>query len=826
MKRVVSLLLMVLFIAGTALTQVQQNQVSLDDAKRISNYPELKLSAEHQLKSLPTIVDNTATKYFPEVFNQYGYSCNQASSIGYVFTYELNETRDVPATQIENLYPPLSVWNLLNDATYGQGVSFFDSWEVIKANGVPNYTDYGYDNYFEKKWMTGYDKYYRGMHNKPMEVYTIKTHNENGIKTLKHWLNDHADGSPNGGIASFQIGSSDARAEFNMRMESIPEGEEAAGKFLMTRYAPGVGHAMTVVGYNDFVRWDYNQDGEYTNDVDLNEDGIIDVRDWENGAFLVVNSWGTAWGDKGRVYVPYRLFAMEPVDGGIWEQCVTVVKPFEDYTPQLTFKVGINYTKRAQLKVVAGVSTNIGDIRPEHVLEFPFFNYLGDFIPMQGLEAAGAEVLEFGLDVSPLLKFVEKGQTAKFFLEVYQRQGGTPAGHGEISSFSVIDYGSGQAVETISQEKDKSISIDAVTRLFALVATQASAPKIVEDELPQAQVGAGFINKLSAVDGQAPYSWSQADGEYVAYENAKSFAWPTETQQILGVSDTSRLLVDLGFSFEFYGETYSQVVVLKNGGILMGSEPRDYPYVIDKELYTMQNAGIFPFYTGDLEYSFMGDGVYRKDVGDGVIFAWDATLSKYTGTYDPKFYVKIHKNGNFEYGLNTLALTAEWEWVSIVSAGDQIQYTKPEINSAGLFRGNVHFDFRQFEWPEWLFFTPTGSLLGTPPATATSMWLPITVSDKYGVSSTKALFLDIQGGMGIGDVIEDSGIKVYPNPVTDRLFIEAENIDKIIVLNSVGQVVMEQDTYGKALIKLDVASLQEGIYFVKVGAEIRKIVKK
>ena len=391
----------------------------------------------------------------------------------------------------------------------------------------------------------------------------------------------------------------------------------------------------------------------------------------------------------------------------------------------------------------------------------------------------------------------------------------------------MIDYGLGQPIESASPATDEKIMIDAVTRLFAFVTPQASAPRIVQDALPQAQVGSGYIQGMSAEDGQAPYTWSQADGQYMAYQNDKTFAWPSGTEKILGISDTSRLVVDLGFSFEFYGKTYDQVVVLKNGGILMGSEPRDYPYVIDTLLNTMQNAGIYPFYTQNLEYSFIGDGVYRKDVADGVIFAWDATLSKYAGVYDPKFVLKIYKNGNFDFGFNQVALTAEWDWVSIVSAGDQLNYTLPDINHDGLYRGNVHYDFRKFVWPEWLFFTPTGTLLGTPPETATSLWLPITVKDKNGISSTKSLFLDVQGGMGIGDVDKEDGFKVYPNPVSEMLFVEVEDVRVIYVVNSVGQVVVKEEVgSGEDLIKLDISNLQEGIYFVKAGTKVSKIIKK
>ncbi len=42
---------------------------------------------------------------------------------------------------------------------------------------------------------------------------------------------------------------------------------------------------MTVVGYNDSIKYDFNEDGQYTNNIDLNDDGIIDLRDWEVGAF-------------------------------------------------------------------------------------------------------------------------------------------------------------------------------------------------------------------------------------------------------------------------------------------------------------------------------------------------------------------------------------------------------------------------------------------------------------------------------------------------------------------------------------------------------------
>ena len=298
-------------------------------------------------------------------------------------------------------------------------------------------------------------------------------------------------------------------------------------------------------------------------------------------------------------------------------------------------------------------------------------------------------------------------------------------------------------------------------------------------------------------------------------------------EKVLGISDTSRMVVDLGFTFTFYGKEYTQVTLLKDGGLVMGAEPRDYPYVVDKRLYTYQNAGIYPLY-GQLTYGYIGDGVYRKDMADGVIFAWDATMSAYAGFYNPQFGIYLHKNGNFTFGFNTVALVPEWDWISIVSAGDQIHYTLTEMNDDGIWRGNETYDFRYFEFPDWLFMTTTGALLGTPPATATSMWIPFTVRDANFLSSTKLLFLDVAGGMSVEDIPATSDIRMYPNPASGEVFIElnpASGEIEFRVFSMTGQVVKRgQIQAGSSQVRVPLDGLDEGLYFVEVGAERLKLV--
>jgi hypothetical protein len=40
---------------------------------------------------------------------------------------------------------------------------------------------------------------------------------------------------------------------------------------------------MTYIGYDDSIRFDYNNDGRFTNDIDINGDRVVDMRDWEIG---------------------------------------------------------------------------------------------------------------------------------------------------------------------------------------------------------------------------------------------------------------------------------------------------------------------------------------------------------------------------------------------------------------------------------------------------------------------------------------------------------------------------------------------------------------
>ena len=170
-----------------------------------SRIPALQLPDGYRTKSLPLAVDNSASIYFPGIYAQYlFFSCQQYSSITYLFTYEMNRLRNVSANHAETRYPAHYTWNFMNYGGQFIGVNFLQSFRALMQQGQMNRADYGYDTAMRYVgWISGYDKYERSFPNRVLEVSSIPVTTEDGILTLKHFLNDHLDGSATGGMAGF-----------------------------------------------------------------------------------------------------------------------------------------------------------------------------------------------------------------------------------------------------------------------------------------------------------------------------------------------------------------------------------------------------------------------------------------------------------------------------------------------------------------------------------------------------------------------------------------------------------------------------------------------
>lgn len=252
---------------------------------KLDAIPEMTLSSISSTIELPTVVDNSQNIFMRPIFLQQDGCCGQASGVGYDFTYEINWARNLPSDILENQYPTHYTWNFLNKGN-GSASWYYDGWDIIKENGCPNVLTWGGMAGDSKRWMTGYDNYYSGIHNKVESYWNIYVGTPSGLETFKHWINDHNAGTEIGGLACFAIHMSG-----NVYDVLPPESFDAGKKIISDwNYNTGGFHAMTFVGYNDNIKYDINGDGLFTNDRDTNEDGIIDMLDWEIGALKIANS--------------------------------------------------------------------------------------------------------------------------------------------------------------------------------------------------------------------------------------------------------------------------------------------------------------------------------------------------------------------------------------------------------------------------------------------------------------------------------------------------------------------------------------------------------
>ena len=217
----------------------------------------------------PDHVNNAETMYFPPVFNQDGGSCGSASRIGYMFTYEMDAFRRRSAQLSQNQYPTHFVWLLTN------GNSGKD--DFVQHVGVPSADVYGgrtYSKLFGNQeefqddfgWMTGYDKWYNAMFNRMLKPsnFPQNTGTEEGREALKNWLWNHNGDTyfPSGGLAGIGVAAGTMSCT---TIASTPTNDAlgVTGKSCVAKWGTGVDHALTIVGYDDRVEFDLNDNGVY-----------------------------------------------------------------------------------------------------------------------------------------------------------------------------------------------------------------------------------------------------------------------------------------------------------------------------------------------------------------------------------------------------------------------------------------------------------------------------------------------------------------------------------------------------------------------------------
>ncbi len=719
------------------MTPVYTSAAREHDSILATKVPIITFSGTDRARQLPAVVDNSRKKYWPGILDQYMfYSCQQYAGVAYVFGYEINRLRDQTGWYWENSYPTHYTWNFMNQGDRFVGVNFLQSFEVIKQQGQMASNDYGMDTATSVLgWITGYDKYYRGMFNHLKQVSAIKINNAAGINTLRNYLYDHLNGSPTGGIACFTTSSGTL---YNMPL--LPTGTTEAGKSVILAWQTDPVHGLTVVGYNDLIRYDINHDGRYTNNKDITGDGIIDARDWEIGGFKIANSYGNWWADTGYVYALYRSFALNYGEGGVWNDRVYVVDADTAYRPLLTMKVNLNYSARNRIRILAGVSQDTLNQFPDHVIDFPVFNFQGGEHAMQGNDTIPAEKsIEFGLDVTPLLNFVSSGQPARFFMMVEERDPEN-LGQGRIEHVSFISYYNG-SLEIPVKSTDVLVKDNSTTFVSVVGSFGKPGVSIVTSSLPPYTASQQMQVQLQATGGRPPYDWSFAE-EYLKKPTRTPEPLITGTSIIVPSDTRSFASIALPFKFPFFGKRFDSIFVNYFGFISFEPQNLPAPYTTDETGMLRMFPLVVPSFSQQYVYqSSKNDGIWFQADTTHAIIRWKASVAGHVFTSTNDFSIILYPDGRFEFCYGTMEnLGFAHTFYKGVSKGDELN-----------FDIQTQWDANELSGQSILFYPPVlpenfnlskAGLLSVDKADSTVIYnLHVRATDAGKISDSKELML-------------------------------------------------------------------------------------
>ncbi len=270
----------------------------------VSDYYELTATNEKGKKdvaqtgasSLPSSVDNSLSPYFPEISSQGSLnSCVPFACTYYQFTYEMNRSRGVATTK-DNIFSPKWTFNFLNHGT-GSGTNYALVYAILKQNGCPFNKSFPYDAKDYLSWSTDEKVWREAMR------YRLKDHqlfDRIGTEGLEITSPDDTDLLPiktslaNGDILTFStfITSVEKGKKKIKAHPDAPENDKYVNEqYLRELPATEGGHRMTIVGYNDNL-W-----------CDINENDKVDSG--EMGALKIANSWGQSYANKGYLWFAY-----------------------------------------------------------------------------------------------------------------------------------------------------------------------------------------------------------------------------------------------------------------------------------------------------------------------------------------------------------------------------------------------------------------------------------------------------------------------------------------------------------------------------------------
>ncbi len=294
--------------------------------------------------TLPHVIDNSKLKYFPPIGNQGSLgSCAAFATTYYVMTYTTAMARDwdVKAGGSSMIFSPKWSYNLANGGSNNGSAPSTIAY-LMSYYGASTLDLFPYDsNYREwpgtaQQWRSAL-KYkidgYGGIGslNTSTGLANLKSALNNGMvvcmitENIFGWKGNLIKNNPNSHLDDSEVGK---HATYYMESGSS-------------------GHAMTIVGYNDDIWIDRNNNNK--------------LESGELGGFRVANSWGSGWGDSGFTWFSYAAIkdtiATTGYDGILSGNSVMyLTTDGADYIPQVTAEITLTTAHRKDLEYLYGIN--------------------------------------------------------------------------------------------------------------------------------------------------------------------------------------------------------------------------------------------------------------------------------------------------------------------------------------------------------------------------------------------------------------------------------------------------------------------------------------
>lgn len=764
---------------------------------------------EHFEKTLPTSVDLSGSLYWPPIYQQTHWVCNQVAASYYMMTFENAKYNNLDASLEENQFSVYFAWNFGNGGNGWYGDNYVISMEMLKTLGVPFVTEFDADELMDSsKWMTGYDKYYDAMHNQISNYYGISLRTVSGLTTLKSWVFNHAGSDLYGGPATFLANVADGGTSY------FEDGTPEEGDYVLTRCADDAKHARTICGFNDFVCYDYNGDGEYTNNIDLNGDGIIDVRDYEKGGFKLAESFGPEWHGTGYCWMMYKCFADRYGDGGILNNMVHVIEPKVNYSPKLTAKLRIKHPSREMIKIKIGISSDLSSDNYEYISGFPILNFQGGDKSMQGGQSEDQQTIEVGLDLTPYLQYFNSESCAKISLEVAEGDG-ADIYDGEISYFSIIDY-TGDTPQEYAYEGTTALINDDITTISVdACLNENDVPQIITEAIPVLSVTESIWQALEFGGGTPPYEWKVLP-YFEVTESTREFDSFVGTKLTPDAYFDESIELELPFDFPFLGETTNTIRIHADGYI--------FPFSWTSP-WTQLREYLTPFFINDKVISPLarfsmvcdfdeGDGIFYEIAGDTVKIRWK-TSDKSSETWtSAEFGCNLISDGTIEFTYDNFHLRSMFTNIGGVSYGKQDDHIFCFIDEVP--PANTLITIKSYPIPENIAINEIGVLYGEINQYSDYPFR-VQMKDVDGISHSRIYSLT---SLKEDNFIPNQFVSVFPNPVSNNLTVMClfadDEILSVDVYSQTGELLQPQISNSDSECKINTTNLPSGLYNLRI----------